>query len=72
LADGYGMPIVEKIENGLWEIRTNNLSFGIARVFFTIVENQIVLLHGMAKKSQKTPYADLDLARKRLSQLRGD
>lgn len=28
----------------------------------------MVLLHGIVKKTQKTPYADLDLAEKRMKQ----
>ena len=66
-----GMPLVEKIENGLWELRTNGLSSGIARTFFTIIDQRIILLHGFIKKSQKIPQNELELARKRLSQLRG-
>ena len=66
-----GMPMVEKIEPGLWEIRSKNLSFGIARVFFTINDNTMILLHGFIKKSQKTPVDDLKLARKRLANLTG-
>jgi phage-related protein len=67
-----GMPIVEKIESGLWEVRTKDLSLGIARTFFTIQGNLMILLHGIIKKSQKIPQDDLNLARKRLAQLRGE
>ena len=67
-----GMPLVEKIENNLWEVRTTNLSFGIVRTFFTIDGNLTILLHCMAKKSQKIPQDDLRLVRKRLTQLRGE
>ncbi len=42
-----------------------------ARVLFTIVEGRMVLLHGFIKKSQKNPSSDMDLAKTRLSQLRG-
>jgi phage-related protein len=61
-----GMPLVRKLERGLWEIRSD-ISTGIARVIFTVVENRMVLLHGFIKKSQKTPLEDMSLARKRLS-----
>jgi phage-related protein len=66
-----GMPIVEKIENGLWAVRTKDLSVGIARTFFTVDNNLMILLHGIIKKSQKIPQQDLELARKRLSLLKG-
>jgi len=59
-----GMPMVRKLESGLWEIRSN-ISVGVARVLFTIQENIMVLLHGFIKKSKKTPLEDLELARKR-------
>lgn len=66
-----GMPLVRKIEPGLWEVRSY-ISTGIARVLFTVEGNIMVLLHGFVKKSTKTPIDDLSLARKRLSQLRGE
>lgn len=66
-----GMPVVRKMERGLWEIRSH-FSAGIARVLFTVVELDIVLLHGFIKKSEATPRGDLALARRRLSILRGE
>ena len=66
-----GMPLVRKMAADLWELRTR-LKNGIARIFFTIVEEDqyIVLLHGFMKKSQKTRQSDLDLAKKRLNTLK--
>ena len=66
-----GMPIVRKLDDKLWEVRTN-LPQGIARTFFTVEGSLMILLHGIVKKSKKTPQDDLDLARKRLSQWRGE
>lgn len=63
-----GMPLIRKLEKGLWEVRTT-LEDGIARVIFTVVGNRMILLHGFVKKSQKTPKNDLETARKRLSQV---
>jgi phage-related protein len=59
-----GLPLVRKLDSDLWEVRTN-LSWGICRVFFTIFERYMVLLHGIIKKTQKTPIEDLKLAKKR-------
>jgi phage-related protein len=42
----------------------------IARVFFAIEDNRMVLLHGFIKKSQSTPQPDLELARRRLQAYR--
>jgi phage-related protein len=66
-----GMPLIRKLEPGLWEVRSN-LPAGIARVFFTVEGDTMVLLHGFIKKSQRTPLDDLQLARERLKQLRGE
>ena len=60
-----GMPVVRKLDTGLWEIRTR-LEQGIARVLFTVFEGDIVLLHGFIKKSQKAPKEDMGLALKRM------
>ncbi|WP_264774438.1 type II toxin-antitoxin system RelE/ParE family toxin [Deinococcus aetherius] len=63
-----GMPLIRKLEKGLWEVRTT-LEDGIARIIFTVVGNRMILLHGFVKKSQKTPKNDLETARKRLGQV---
>ena len=65
-----GMPLIRKLEAGLWEIRSN-LTAGVARVVFTVEGRTMVLLHAFTKKSRKTPTGDLITARQRLSQLRG-
>jgi phage-related protein len=54
-----GMPLVRKIEPGLWE----------ARILFTVVEDKMVLLHGFIKKSQKLPLTELATAKHRLGKL---
>jgi len=66
-----GMPLVRKLEPGMWEIRSN-LPSGIARIIFTVKDNSMVLLHGFIKKSQKAPLDDLQLARARLGQIQGE
>ncbi|MCL1812482.1 MAG: type II toxin-antitoxin system RelE/ParE family toxin [Treponema sp.] len=58
-----GYPQVAKLDKDLWEVRTN-LPDGICRVFFTVWKRYMVLLHGIIKKSQKTPQQDLDHAKK--------
>ena len=60
-----GMPLIRKIERGLWEVRSN-ISAGIARVFFTVMDRTMILLHGFVKKLQKTPQNELDTAHRRL------
>jgi len=64
-----GMPLVRKMGKDLWEVRIH-LHRRIARVMFTVVGDEMVLLHGFIKKSQDTPKEDLAVAKDRLSQLR--
>lgn len=64
-----GMPLIRKLEPGLWEVRSHIVQ-GIARVLFTVDNGVMVLLHGFVKKSQKTPADDLRTARQRLGDLR--
>ena len=59
-----GMPLVEPFGDGLWQVRSI-LHDKIARVFFTMHNSEIILLHGFIKKSKKTPKEDLELAKKR-------
>jgi phage-related protein len=62
------MPTCRPMGNGLFEVRTH-LKDRIARVLFCVHEGRMVLLHGFIKKTQKTPKADLDLARDRMKRL---
>ena len=54
-----GMPVVRKLEPGLWEVRSH-LKDGIARVLFTTVG---------VKKRQTLQKSDLDLARRRMKEV---
>jgi phage-related protein len=63
-----GMPLVRKMEEDLWEVRSH-LERRIFRVLFTVVDGQMVLLHAFIKKSQGTPRQDLEIARDRKNQL---
>jgi phage-related protein len=65
-----GMPLVRKLGAGLWEIRSN-LPEGWARVFFTIVNGEIWLLHGFLKASRKLPKRELVTAQKRMREVHG-
>ncbi len=65
-----GMPLVRKMDKGLWEVRIQ-LHNRIARVLFTSHQGVMVLLHGFVKKSQKTPANDLKIAKQRMQTLGG-
>lgn len=61
-----GMPVCRPMGQGLYEIRSNLVGNRISRVFFSVADGQMILLHAIIKKTQTTPKADLDLARKRM------
>jgi phage-related protein len=60
-----GMPLCGPMGNGLWEVRSPLDSHRIARVLFCFHGGFIVALHGIIKKTQKTPIQDLRLAQAR-------
>jgi phage-related protein len=60
-----GMPYCRPLGRGLWEVRSDLTGGRIARVMFCIVANEMILLHGFEKKSQKTPVLDIEIAFKR-------
>lgn len=70
-----GMPTCRPMGKGLYEVRSNLPGGKIARVLLCIFEEQMVLLHGFIKKTQKTPQQELNceltpnLALKRKSNL---
>jgi phage-related protein len=44
---------------------------GIARVFFcTLIGRRIVMLHAFVKKTQKAPLREIDIARKRMKEIK--
>lgn len=65
-----GMPVSRPLGNRLYEVRSNISDKRIARVIFTIIDDWMILLHGFIKKSQQTPKEEIDLAIKRLKEIR--
>jgi phage-related protein len=67
-----GMPHTRALGKGLFELRMKSKE-GIGRVFFgTLPGRQIIMLHALVKKSQKTPAKELKLARTRLIEVQAD
>ena len=64
-----GMPLCRPLGSGLWEVRSSLPSRRIARVLFFVEGDQIGVVHGFIKKTQKTPADDLDLARRRMKEM---
>lgn len=63
-----GMPLIDSLGYGLWEVRSKLLGGRIARILFFMDHNTMVLVHAFFKKTKKTPQAELYLARKRKNQ----
>lgn len=67
-----GLPHTKSLSNGLFELRLKSKE-GISRVFYcTKVGKNIVMLHSFVKKSQKIPKNEMDIALKRLSEVKKD
>lgn len=63
-----GMPLVGNLGKGLWEVRSTLLNT-IARILFVMHEGQMVLVHGLIKKTQKTPAQDIETGLKRAKEV---
>jgi len=63
-----GLPVCRSLGDELWEVRSR-LNKRIGRIIFYISDGSMWLLHGFIKKQQKTPTADLDIARKRKKEI---
>ena len=62
-------PYVKHLEGALWEMRLKGRS-GIARaVYVTAVGRRIVVVHVFAKKTQKTPRREIEMALKRAKEV---
>lgn len=67
-----GMPFTRSMGKGLFEIRARGKE-GIGRVFFcTVVDQRIIILHAFIKKSQKTPKKELEIARRRMNDVKAN
>ncbi len=63
-------PLSKYIEPGLWELRIRS-GTDILRILYTFARGQtIILLHVFIKKQQKTPVGELEIARKRLKEVK--
>jgi phage-related protein len=65
-----GPPHTESMGDGLFEIRAKAKE-GIGRSFFCYMDGEkIEVLHAFVKKTQKTPKADLKLAKLRMKEVK--
>ena len=65
-----GMPHTRAMGGGLFELRIKAAE-GIARVFYCpVVDRRIVVLHSFVKKTDKTPPKELEIARRRMKDVK--
>jgi phage-related protein len=63
-------PYVKHLEGPLWEMRMKGRS-GIARgIYITAVGRRIVVVHVFIKKTQKTPRREIEIALRRVREVR--
>lgn len=64
------MPHSRAMGGGLFELRPRGRE-GIGRALYCfLVDEQVMVLHGFVKKSQATPKRDLEIARRRMKEVR--
>ena len=67
-----GMPHTRAMGGGVFELRIKAAE-GIARVFYcTVVGRRVVFLHQFVKKMDKTPSREIDVARRRMKEVKHD
>jgi len=65
-----GMPHTRAMGGGLFDLRIKAAE-GIARVFYcTVIDRRIVILHQFVKKTDKTPPNELEIARRRMKEVK--
>jgi phage-related protein len=65
-----GAPHTDAFGDGLFELRLKGKE-GIARVFFcTLIGRRVMMLHSFVKKSQKTPQREIEVARRRMNEVK--
>ncbi len=68
--EGVGMPHIKSLGQGLFEIRVKATE-GIGRAFFCGIKGKvIIILNEFIKKTQKTPQKEIDLAKKRMKEIK--
>ena len=59
---------IKHVTKKLWEIRINGRN-GTARAFYTIAEQQILIVRVFIKKTRRTPQQEIQLALQRIKEI---
>jgi len=60
-------PLVRHVEGKLWELREESRTNIYRILYFFFTGRRIVLFHGFAKKTQRLPRRELEVAQRRLA-----
>ena len=68
---GANLPraIIAKVRGEIWELRPEWAGTEYRFLYFTLIGQRIVILHAVAKKSQKLKARDIDLAETRIKNI---
>ncbi len=70
VGSNLGPPHTQAFGDGLFELRLKGAE-GIARVFYcTLMGRRVMMLHSFIKKTQKTPAREIEVARKRMKEVK--
>lgn len=58
-------PYSKSLEDGIFELRCKVGSYITRSLYFFYVDKKIIITNGFAKKTQRTPKAEIDLAKSR-------
>jgi phage-related protein len=64
-----GMPLCRPLGQGLFEVRSALPIRRIARLLFFAEKDRIGIVHGFIKQTEKTPAAELELAKRRMKEM---
>ena len=59
-------PLVKRLEGKIWELRRESNTNIFRVLYFIVTGRNIILLHGLQKKTQKTPRREIETALKRM------
>jgi phage-related protein len=63
-----GLPLCRPLGSRLWELRSSLPGNRIARLMFFVEDDELYVVHGFIKKTQRTPDEDVALARRRMKE----
>ncbi len=61
---------MKKVGPGVREIRVREASGAFRVIYLATLRDRVVVLHAFQKKTQRTPQRDIDLAAKRLREMK--